>query len=88
LTTAGGTALSTVADGRNPMAVSIRIPPSPVEAPADPRARTVGIVAIASAPPRTSRTGIKVRGLTRSAARPPTHAPMAIPASTVPMMPV
>ena len=88
LTTAGGTALSTVAAGRNPIDVSTMIVPMLDDVPALPTARIVGTVAIASAPPAISSSGIRRRGSNRSAATPPSPAPIAMPASTVPMMPV
>ena len=53
-----------------------------------PKTRIRGTDAIAIAPPRTSAPGRRRRGSQRSASRPPSQLPTAMPARITPMIPV
>ena len=87
-TTIGAIADSVVAGSPNPIAASSTIAPTPLPRPAAPSASTTGTDAIAPNPPRMNVGPSRPIGPYRSAARPPTHAPMAIPARITPMIPV
>jgi hypothetical protein len=77
-----------VAGTAKPIADSSTIAPMPSPNPAAPIASTIGTDAIAPSPPRMNVGPSRGTGPYRSAARPPTHAPIAMPARITPMIPV
>ncbi len=83
----GLTALSTATGKKKARLVRMTIAPGPLPT-RGPKAVTIGSASQDSAPPMTSAGPISGRGSRRSAMRPPSAAPTAIPASTVPMIPV
>ena len=84
----GLTALSTAVGSTNAVRASSTMAVGPPPATVGPRAVTIGTEASASAPPATIVGPSRRRGSTRSASRPPRALPRAMPARTVPMMPV
>ena len=87
LATIGLTALTTAAGSRNAAATSSTVEDAVVST-AGPSDRTIGTDSQLSTPPATIVGPIRRAGSMRSASRPPTAAPTAIPANTVPMMAV
>jgi len=78
-----------IAAGRtNPTAASVTIAGNPSPRSAWPSAPTIGTAAMAAAPPSTNDGPSNRSGPRASAARPPIHAPSAIPARMAPMIPV
>ena len=85
--TIGVAAASAVAGAKNASAARTSVAPLP-SARLGPSARTMGTDSHTSAPPTTSDGPSIRRGLRRSASLPPAAAPVAIPASTTPMIAV
>ena len=78
-----------IAAGRtNPTAASVTIATKPSPRSAAPSQPTIGTEAMAAAPPSTNDGPSKRSGPNASAARPPIHAPSAMPARIAPMIPV
>src|SRR5687767_2765305 len=84
----GPTADRIAAGSTNPTAARITIARNPLPRSAPPRAPTIGTAAIAATPPSTNDGPSNRSGPSASAARPPIHAPSAIPARIAPMIPV
>ena len=88
LTTVGLTADSTAAGSRQHRVAKVTMPTGSDRSRMPPAMLTMGTTASVSAPPRMSSGPRSRLGSTRSAMRPPTHVPSAMPARIVPMMPV
>jgi hypothetical protein len=84
----GPTADRIVAGRTKPAPASATIPPNSPPSPRLPTASTIGTDAIAATPPAASVGPISRSGPRRSAARPPSQAPSAMPARITPMIPV
>ena len=71
-----------------PVVASTTIGTRPSPDPISPMTPTIGTDAMALRPPKTNAGPISGSGPTASAARPPSHAPNAMPARIAPMIPV
>jgi hypothetical protein len=88
LTTMGVTALRAAAGRKKAPAARVTISTGPAARMEGPRRWTIGGENRASTPAATRSGPNRTWGSTRSALRPPSHAPTEMPASTVPMIPV
>jgi hypothetical protein len=84
----GPTADRIAAGATNAIVASVTIARNPSPSPNAPSAPTIGTAAIDARPPSMNVGPMSVRGPNASAARPPSHAPTAMPARIAPMIPV
>ncbi len=87
-TSIGAVADKMVAGTTNAVVARTRIDTSPSPSPIPPIRPTIGTAAMALTPPTMNAGPRSGSGPTLSAARPPIHAPSAMPARIAPMIPV